>query len=106
MAYILMLVSLTLVFKMFERPVLLVYIARSRAMMKRAPANFVFAGVLLPGAVLQSTIAYFLKNRTPGYIWAGGRSGVNLHFSKLGNKKTKCVWFSYKNTTGYQKTMF
>ena len=78
MTYILMLVSLTLVFKM-------------------RPAHFVFAGVLLPGAVLQSTIAYFLKNRTPGYIWAGGRSGVNLHFSKLGNKKTKCVVFLQKH---------
>ena len=31
---------------------------------------------------------------------------VNIHFSKLANSRTKSVWFSYKNTTGYQKTMF
>ena len=33
---------------------------------------------------------------------------VNLHFSKLDlpDTTTKNVWFSFKNITGYQKTMF
>ena len=61
------------------------------------------AGCRIPGVVeflvVRRTYPLDPSRRTRAVI------AVNLHFIKLANTKTEIVLFSYKNTTGYQKTM-
>ena len=53
---------------------------------------------LAPGFYVPSAILILSSATSSALAW--------LHFSKLANTETKIVWFSYPNTTGYQKTMF
>ena len=60
--------------------------------------NLINAGLKLSGVGENPTVSVSKKRYYFLFL-------VNIHFSKLANSRTKSIWFSYKNTTGYQKTM-